>query len=257
MCLYPKLILNKRYLPTKKNNYCPPELKDLRLKYVTCACGECLECRKQKARAWQVRITEETKTNPNGVFPTLTIDDKSYKKLKEICKEKGIKKPNDTDIATIAIRRFMERIRKHLKHSLKHWFITELGQNKTERLHLHGVLWGIEAYEMCEKYWKYGHVFIGTYVNQKTAAYITKYMTKEDIKHPNFVPKVLCSPGIGKGYAERTGKRANKFQGKETSETYRLPNCYKLNLPIYYRNVLFSEEEREQLFLQKIEKGIS
>ena len=33
-------------------------------------------------------------------------------------------------------------------------------------------------------------------------------------------------------------------------------NGGKLNLPIYYRNKLFTEEEREKLFLDKIEKGI-
>ena len=30
----------------------------------------------------------------------------------------------------------------------------------------------------------------------------------------------------------------------------------KLNLPIYYRNKLYTDEEREQLFLNKIEKGV-
>ena len=33
-------------------------------------------------------------------------------------------------------------------------------------------------------------------------------------------------------------------------------NGGKLNLPIYYRNKLFTEEDREKLFLDKIEKGI-
>ena len=33
-------------------------------------------------------------------------------------------------------------------------------------------------------------------------------------------------------------------------------NGGKLNLPIYYRNKLFTEEEREKLFLEKIETGI-
>ena len=35
-----------------------------------------------------------------------------------------------------------------------------------------------------------------------------------------------------------------------------MKNGGKLNLPIYYRNKLFTEEEREKLFLDKIEKGI-
>ena len=33
-------------------------------------------------------------------------------------------------------------------------------------------------------------------------------------------------------------------------------NGGRLNLPIYYRNKIFTEKEREKLFLDKIEKGI-
>ena len=55
MCLYPKLIKNKKYLPNKKNNWNPPKIKDPRTAYITAACGKCLECRKQKQREWLVR----------------------------------------------------------------------------------------------------------------------------------------------------------------------------------------------------------
>ena len=41
MCLYPKLIRNKKYLPTKKKNGgVPPQCPDERLYYVTAACGK-------------------------------------------------------------------------------------------------------------------------------------------------------------------------------------------------------------------------
>ena len=59
MCLYPKLILNKKYTSTKKNKGVIPPCPDERLRYVTAACGECYECRKQKQRAWVTRMTEE------------------------------------------------------------------------------------------------------------------------------------------------------------------------------------------------------
>ena len=36
---------------------------------------------------------------------------------------------------------------------------------------------------------------------------------------------------------------------------YRKKTNNKLNLPIYYRNKIYTEEEREKLFIQKIEKG--
>ena len=74
MCLYPKLITNRRYCRTKKNKGVIPPCPDERLKQVTAACGECYECRKQKQRAWVTRMTEELKQNPNAGFYTLTID---------------------------------------------------------------------------------------------------------------------------------------------------------------------------------------
>ena len=95
MCLYPKLIPNKRYLPTKKNGGVPPVCPDERLRYVTAACGDCYECRKQKQRQWVVRMSEENRQTPNAYFLTLTIDDKSYKQLKQKYKLK-----DNNDIAT-------------------------------------------------------------------------------------------------------------------------------------------------------------
>ena len=138
MCLYPKLIKNKRYLPNKKNGGVPPTCPDERLLYVTAACGKCMECRQQKQRQWLVRMSEELRQNPNAYFITLTIDDENYTNLANICDS-----DNDNEIATKAIRLTLERIRKKTGKSIKHWFITEKGHEKTERLHLHGIVWGL------------------------------------------------------------------------------------------------------------------
>ena len=81
MCLYPKLIKNRRYVPNKKNGGVPPQCPDERLRYVTAACGKCMECRQQKQRQWLVRMSEELRQEPNAYFITLTIDDKSYSEL--------------------------------------------------------------------------------------------------------------------------------------------------------------------------------
>ena len=81
-------------------------------------------------------------------------------------------------------------------------------------------------------------------------------MLKVDLDHPKFKGKVLCSAGIGSGYEKSINAKNNKFKGADTNETYRLPNGAKINLPIYYRNKIYSEKEREALFLSKVEKGI-
>ena len=54
-----------------------------RLRYVTAACGDCYECRKQKQRQWMVRMSEENRQTTNAYFLTLTFDDKSYKQLEQ------------------------------------------------------------------------------------------------------------------------------------------------------------------------------
>lgn len=250
MCLYPKLIKNKKYLPNKKNGGKPPPCPDERLLFVTAACGECMECRKQKSRQWLVRMCEELRTEPNAYFISLTIDDNSYAKLKA-----DTDTGEDNEIATIAIRRCLERIRRETKKSIKHWFTTELGHNNTERLHLHGITWGIGTDELIKKKWQYGFVYIGNFVNEKTINYITKYMTKVDEEHKGFSGKVLCSAGLGEGYTKRVDAETNKYKGERTNESYRLRNGTRLNLPIYYRNKLLSEEEREALWLNKLDKG--
>lgn len=250
MCLYPKLIKNKRYRNTKKNKGIIPECPDERLKYVTAACGKCYECRKQKARAWQVRMSEEIRQNPNALFVTLTITDEWCLAIK---KKYNLK--NEEECIKKMIRLWLERVRKQTKKSLKHWFTTEKGGNNTERYHLHGIVWNAKNETVITKLWQYGFTFIGSFVNEKTINYITKYITKTDLKHKNFSPIILCSAGIGENYLSRSDSKLNRFRGKQTTETYRLRNGTKLNLPIYYRNKLYTDEEREQLFLNKIEKG--
>ena len=95
--------------------------------------------------------------------------------------------------------------------------------------------------------WKYGITFTGYFVNEKTINYITKYMLKIDEKHPKFRGKVLCSAGIGSQYITRADAKNNKYKDENTNETYRCRNGAKINLPIYYRNKLYTEEERELL----------
>ena len=153
------------------------------------------------------------------------------------------------------VRLFLERIRKETKKSIKHWLTTERGEKNTERYHLHGLIWGDKDGTLTTRHWQYGFVYIGEYVNERTCNYVTKYITKRDEKHKDFIPTILCSAGIGANYLNRADSELNRYRESKTNETYRLRNGMKLNLPIYYRNKLYTDEEREQLFLEKIKKG--
>lgn len=257
MCLYPKLIKNRKYMKNKKNGGNIPPVFDSRVLYVPVGCGKCIECRKQKARQWQARLHEDIRHNKNAKFVTLTFSDESLKDLARIVNRDIIKLDGydlDNEIATIAMRRFLERWRKSFKKSVRHWFVTELGQTKTERLHLHGLLWTDKADDIIQDRWQYGHIWVGRFVNEQTINYIVKYVNKVDHLHKEYQSKILTSAGIGSGYLTRTDSERNKFKGSETIETYTTRKGKKIGLPIYYRNKIYSEEEREKLWLTKLDK---
>jgi|SRR5690606_28764744 len=271
MCLYPRLIDNPKYRANKKNGGNIPAVSDNRVKLVPIGCGDCIECRKQKSREWQVRLLEDLRHNNNGIFVALTFRTEDYVELhEEMKKESGLDGYDlDNQIAKKAVRRFLERWRKKHKKSIRHWLITELGHGETEHIHLHGIVWIEPKYYLKEsktetikeqqqniiaQYWKYGAVWVGDYVNEKTINYMTKYVTKVDQEHKYYKAIILTSPGIGRGYTNRLDFKQNKYNGTKTKEYYRTRNGYKIALPIYYRNKIYSEEEREKLWLHKLDE---
>lgn len=245
MCIYTTYIKNPKYQPNKKNNFNPPECTDERLLYVPVSCGKCFECRKKKQREWLCRLSEEIRHDNRAIFVTLTMSNESFYKLRK-------RKETENELMTRAVRLFLERIRKQLKHSVKHWFITELG-GENGRIHIHGLMWC--EWEIIEKCWQYGYTYKGTYVNEKTINYITKYMLKENENDKSFVGKVLCSAGIGRNYINRLDAQRNKYVPGRTSETYRCRNGMKIYLPQYYRNKIYSDEDKEALWIEKQEQG--
>ena len=88
----------------------------------------------------------------------------------------------------------------------------------------------------------------GNFVNEKTINYITKYMTKIDEDHPEFVGKVLCSRGIGAGYIKRADASKHKYEKGKTIETYRLRNGANINL-IYITEINYSQKKKENYYL--------
>lgn len=267
MCLYPTLQRNRKYIANKKNGGLVPPVHDTRVLYVPTKCGNCIECLKAKAREWQVRLLEDIKHNTNAKFVTLTFSNES---IKELIEQKPTKNwPSlqgltgyylDNEIATRAVRLFCERWRKKFKQSIRHILITELGHEGTENIHLHGLLWTSQTFETIRDRWYYGHIWPPkeqqdkNYVSERTINYITKYITKRDLDHKEYKPLILTSPGIGKDYVKTKAASKNKFNESETIETYRTNNGYKISMPIYWRNKIYTDEEREALWLHKLDK---
>lgn len=272
MCLYPRKMINKKYTVTEKNGGCVPTMPitgkdeyghniyDTRIAYVQIPCGHCSECRKEKSREWQVRLTEEIREQwKYKYFVTLTFSNQA---LINIHKKTGLGQDSN-DIAKYAVRHMLEKYRKQYKHSLRHWLITELGHEGTERIHLHGILFSNEKLEFepteekyfyTWKHWKYGNIYVGDYVTTRTVNYIIKYVNKIDKDHPGFEGKILTSPGIGKSFLEREISKTYKYIPKQSKDYYRLENGAKIALPTYYKNKRYNENERELIWREKMDQ---
>lgn len=252
MCLYPKLIKNRKYIANKKNGGVIPPILDKRVLMVPVGCGKCMECKKQKARNWQVRLQEDLRKNKNAKFVTWTFSDHELQKLdNEIKDVSGYER--DNEICRLAIRRYTERWRKKYGKTLRHWMVTELGGNSTERVHMHGLVWTDEV-EDVKNIWKYGNVWIGKYVSAKTVNYIVKYVNKVDAKHKEYNSRIFTSKGIGGNYMERKDVERNEYKKNETINTYKTREGVEIALPIYYRNKIYSDEEKELMWLEMLDK---
>ena len=212
-------------------------------------------------------VTQKTTKIKNGIKSTWI--DKNGKlchryKYKYVTEEVQLKGYDlDNAIARHAVRKFNERWRKRYGKAIRHWLVTELGHNGTENIHLHGIIWTDDTQELA-KIWNYGFIWDGkkdswgrkqNYVSTKTINYIIKYVTKVDLKHRFYKQIVLTSAGIGAGYMDRTDWIKNKFNPEgETKEYYKTETGHKQALPIYWRNKIYSDEEREKLWLNKLDK---
>lgn len=273
MCYYSTIIKNPKYKVNKKNGGNVPVPSDKRAIYLPVGCGECKECRKKKSRDIQVRLLEDIRHNKNGIFVALTFSNEAYTKLyREAQKDTKLEGYDlDNQIATRAVRLFTERWRKKYKKTVRHWLITELGHGETEHIHMHGILWVEpklyiresktetivdQQKEAITERWQFGDVWVGEYVNEETVNYCTKYVTKVDMEHKYYKPIILASKGIGAGYVDRGDAEKNKYKKGKTREYYVSRNGYKIALPIYWRNKIYTEDEREKLWMEKLDKEV-
>ena len=121
---------------------------------------------------------------------------------------------------------------------------------------MHGLLWTDEPTAVIEEKWKYGKIWIGEYVNGKTISYIVKYINKVDKAHKEYNSKIFTSKGIGGNYMQRKDIERNKYSEGKTIETYKTREGIELALPIYYRNHIYSDSEKELLWLEKLDKEV-
>lgn len=265
MCLYERKLRNPYYMVSEKNKGNIPECEDERQLHMTTGCGWCKECRKELASSWNVRLKEELKSNTNVRFVTMSFSPKAIRELEQQIHRKGWRgyKGETTDVndlATYAVRMWSERWRKKYKHAPRHWLITELGHKNSERIHLHGLVWNTgeesrygDFNNAITKTWNYGNVWNGNWVDTRTINYITKYVTKLDNHHKGYKQKILTSQKMGADYIWRQSY-THKWAYDKTVTYYTDEKGYRHKLPRYWKNKLFTEDQRRKLWTYELDK---
>lgn len=227
-------------------------LKPLSMGALTVPCGRCVACRLNKQREWALRITHEAKMYDSSSFVTLTYDDKKGGVHNTLIKR-------DCQL-------FLKRLRKNLGRKVRYFLSGEYGE-KGGRPHYHLIIFGLDSdeKEVVVKSWPYGFVSVGN-VSQASINYVAKYTLKkvsgpsaEVYKKEGKLPEfALMSrrPGIGWNFAKNS---RSMFE-----HGFAILKGGKMGLPRFYKDKLFSEEDKDKLRLKNqrfsddklIEEGI-
>ena len=252
-CCVPRIVVNPRYkkiAPDTHFRLYHHELgkhpkKDY---YITVGCGRCINCFKKYMSSWRFRLIQEflpysREQISRSYFVTLTIEPRFYSEKRVVLKK--------------MVRRFLERVRKKYGKSIRHFLVTERGED-FNRLHFHGFFFDTHVppndfYNL----WYYGFVTVSPltrtdYTLSQRISYCTSYVTKGKkgklplVIPPEDWPLVLVSPGLGASYASSTASLVH-HQGSELfSMAFELNGTLR-SLPRYLRQKVFSEVELNNL----------
>jgi len=210
--------------------------------YFYVPCGKCPVCLQNKANEWAFRLKQELFVSKTSYFITLTYDDEHL--------------PRDDNGNPCFSKTHLQKMLKLLRYynkkttdaKIKYFINSEYG-SKYCRPHYHCIIFNIadsiDKDELFSKIWPYGYVNFGT-CNSKSIAYTTKYALKGTIiKDGRMLPIKLQSKSLGISYIKEKGNF-----NKQNNAFYALDKQTKINLPRYYREKIFTEDERQQHFNQ-------
>lgn len=208
-------------------------------------CGVCVNCVNKYKSAWNFRLEQEfkymsLKELQRVYYVTLTMAPEWYSESRSHL--------------SLLVRRFLERYRKKFKKSIRHFLITERGEdeNGEHRIHFHGFFFELDHPELIWQLWAYGFVKVKPLVQKgeivrNYIGYVTGYITSfvDDVIIDKFdKPMVFCSKKLGIAYAIDAKNVAFHHQN-DTLFPLTYSNNYKLrSLPRYLRNKVFTEKER-------------
>lgn len=229
-------------------------------------CGHCDECLKKRQQQWFLRadyVVKRLKLRPDQcLFCTFSIKPEIYEQIKE--------KPY------LAIRRFMDRLRKHSRFREKgtsgryryrkvrfpYIFVVEFADGKrayqrglpsTHRMHFHAIFFNCPLYWwQVRDLWEscVGRAWVDPLNSQAGIRYVLKYMTK-DCKAHQYISdidarkngKLFVSHGFGRLSKEDIKIMRENMLRSSTSWFCVYVNNFRYSIPRYWRTACFTKDE--------------
>lgn len=218
--------------------------------YYYVRCGKCEACLSLRRSQWAFRLTKELENSESAYFLTLTYDDE------HLPYDKKVVNGEEVYVQTVCkkdVQLFFKRLRKSIQpFKIRYFLVSEYGP-KTFRPHYHLILFNFpnalkrKLDDYLQNAWNLGFITVAP-VNSSRINYVCSYCLDYSMlpKHlnKNFM---LCSrrPGLGHAYLEHNNtvsyhRNNMDFNGYVISGT----KPYKIPLPRYYRDKLFTDVER-------------
>lgn len=238
--------------------------------YILVPCGKCLACRINRRREWTARLQQELIFSSCGYFVTLTYDQEHL--------------PHDArgnpSVCKRDIQLFLKRLRKKYGSGLRYFLNSEYGPD-THRPHYHSIIFNLpqdlpEKSRRCVRFWNgrksifylnddltrlwgKGDVEFSD-VTKERCGYCAKYfVSRQDVPEGYSNNFSLISKGrrtvdgLG-GIGYRYGQAiSDKVRYNSSLYMYSPSNGHPVALPRYYKDIIFSDEERKEMTERYIE----
>lgn len=202
-------------------------------------CGKCPPCKARRASQWSFRLIQQEKISLSAHFITLTYDTDHVPFTK-----KGFMSLDKRDVQL-----FFKRLRKaHGSASnIKYYAVGEYG-GQTFRPHYHAIVFNADI-ALFQPAWQQGQIHYGS-VTGASIGYTLKYMCKAQRipvhKNDDRIPEFsLMSKGLGVNYL--TPQIVNFHTESVEENSYVVNDGKKLSMPRYYKEKIYTPEQREQL----------
>ena len=247
-----------------------PEQKDYHKGGQMIPCGYCPACKYNERVGWTFRLSEESKESKTAWFITLTYNQESVPlwdaaygymvRGMDNNASNRCESLNDHDAITFlnsvkkAQNRAIKEVLKQAKAPAealaerrpKYYLVGEYG-GRYGRPHYHIILfnvWQSVANETrLEEIWQKGTVDVQP-ISPANIHYVTGYVHEKNhyMRERQKRPRMYCSNGIGEDYVKK-----NKKWHKDLLNPWVWFNGYKIALPKYYKDKIFTSAELEKV----------